>query len=155
MASDVQLPEPAETLLRVATDVTPGWLRRVARSAAGATVATSAEFGAELDALVESDGAALVAALAELLATDVDGQRTNPLSLYRDAVGGVTELLRRHAVPPPAPDPFASEHFPDDVYRLGPAAWSDVDPALHEPGLVWGAWKAMTVLRRRRAEGQR
>ena len=31
----------------------------------------------------------------------------------------------------------------------------DVDPALHEPGIVWGAWKAKTILDRRRAEGHR
>jgi hypothetical protein len=38
---------------------------------------------------------------------------------------------------------------------LGPATWSDVHPDLQEPGLAWGAWKAMVVLRRRRDEGRR
>jgi hypothetical protein len=41
------------------------------------------------------------------------------------------------------------------VFGLGPASWTDVDPELHEPGITWGAWKAMTVLRRRRDEGLR
>ena len=31
----------------------------------------------------------------------------------------------------------------------------DLDPALHEPGLRWGAAKAHVVLARRRAEGRR
>jgi hypothetical protein len=41
------------------------------------------------------------------------------------------------------------------VYDLSPATWGDVDESLQEPGLIWGAWKAKTVLERRRAEGRR
>ena len=52
-------------------------------------------------------------------------------------------------------DEFEERAFPDDVYRLSPATWSDVDPSLHEPGIIWGAYKAKTVLDRRRAEGKR
>jgi hypothetical protein len=52
-------------------------------------------------------------------------------------------------------DDFQRERFPDDVYDLAPATWSDLDPALHDPGITWGAWKAKIVLDRRRAEGKR
>jgi hypothetical protein len=45
--------------------------------------------------------------------------------------------------------------FPDDVYDLTPASFADVDPALHEPGLVWGAAKAHVHLARRRRQGKR
>ncbi len=45
--------------------------------------------------------------------------------------------------------------FPDDDYDLTPASFGDLDPALHEPGLVWGAAKAHVFLARRRAAGQR
>ena len=45
--------------------------------------------------------------------------------------------------------------FPDDVYDLAPASFADVDPALHEPGLVWGAAKAHVHLARRRRDGRR
>jgi hypothetical protein len=40
------------------------------------------------------------------------------------------------------------------VYGLSPATWTDVDPDLHEPGIVWGAWKAKTVLDRRAAASE-
>jgi hypothetical protein len=55
-------------------------------------------------------------------------------------------------VPPREP---ANRQVPDDLYGLGPATWSDIDPAMHDPGIAWGAWKAMTVLQRRRDEGRR
>lgn len=90
-----------------------------------------------------------------LLATDVDAQRTNPLALVREAVTYPTEVLRRAGVPSVVRDAFAERAFPDDVYGLSPASFADVDPALHEPGLVWGAAKAHVVLARRRAEGRR
>jgi hypothetical protein len=65
-----------------------------------------------------------------------------------------TEVLRRFGVPTPKRDDFAAEAFPDDAYGLSPATWADVDESLREPGLMWGAWKAHTVLARRRAEGR-
>lgn len=97
----------------------------------------------------------VIADLETLLRTDVDDQRVNPLSLLRSAGRHPTELLRSAEVPPVPRDGFVAERFPDDVYDLGPASWSDVHPDLHEAGIVWGAWKASTVLQRRRAEGRR
>jgi hypothetical protein len=49
-----------------------------------------------------------------------------------------------------ARDEFQIRNFPDDDYDLTPAAFADVDPAHHEPGLVWGAAKAHVHLARRR-----
>ena len=51
-------------------------------------------------------------------------------------------------------DRFAEQTFPDDVYDLVPASFADVDPSLHEPGLLWGAAKAHTVLVRRKGLGR-
>jgi hypothetical protein len=48
-------------------------------------------------------------------------------------------------------DEFSVRSFPDDAYDLSPASFADVDPALHEPGLAWGAAKAYVHLARRRA----
>lgn len=90
-----------------------------------------------------------------LLAVDVDQQPTGPLAVLRSAVRYPTEVLAAAGVPPVVRDEFAVRAFPDDVYGLAPAAFADVDPALHEPGLVWGAAKAHVVLARRRAEGRR
>jgi hypothetical protein len=93
--------------------------------------------------------------LRELLATDVDEQRTNPLSLLRGAVRYPTEVLRSAGVPAVVRDEFDERAFPDDVYGLTPASFADVDPSLHEPGLTWGAAKAHVHLSRRRGGGGR
>jgi hypothetical protein len=47
-------------------------------------------------------------------------------------------------------DRQAEAQFPDDDYDLTPASFADLDPALHEPGLRWGAAKAHVHLRRHR-----
>jgi hypothetical protein len=154
VSSAVQLPEPAAELLAVAARVTEAWLRRSV-VAAVADHRVDAAGWADLDDTIATTTTQLLHRLETLLATDVDEQRTNPLSLYRSAVAAPSELLGRLGVRAPAPDAFADAHFPDDPYRLGPAAWSDVDPEMQSPGLTWGAWKAMTVLQRRQAEGQR
>jgi hypothetical protein len=95
------------------------------------------------------------AEVRSLLATDVDEQRANPLALLRDAVRYPTRVLLDAGVPPVVRTDFDERAFPDDVYGLAPATWADVDPALQERGIVWGAAKAHVVLRRRRAEGKR
>ena len=90
-----------------------------------------------------------------LLVLDIDEQRSNPLALIRQAVPYPTEVLRAASVPPVARDEVAARQFPDDVYDLTPTSFAEVDPELHEPGLVWGAAKAHVHLSRRRAEGRR
>lgn len=88
--------------------------------------------------------------LRELLATDVDAQRNNPLAILRDAVRHPAEVLSAAGVPPVERDPQAEELFPDDDYDLSPAAFGDLHPSVREPGLVWGAAKAHVILARRR-----
>jgi hypothetical protein len=154
VADDVQLSEPAVALLSAADQVTAPWLRRVTEAAARRGGVDPDGLGG-LDDVVERAATDVLAALERLLATDVDEQRNNPLSLFRAATSAPTRLLREHEVPEPGGDRFSADHFPDDPYRLGPATWSDIDEQLHVPGLTWGAWKAMEILRRRRDEGQR
>jgi hypothetical protein len=93
--------------------------------------------------------------LRALLAQDPDEQRTNPLAIVRGAIGHPTAVLRAAGVPPVVRDAHAERLFPDDDYDLTPGAFADLDPALHDPGLAWGAAKAHVILRRRRAEGRR
>ena len=150
----MQLPEPAADLLAVAARVTAPWLRRGVERAARAGGLDAAEWD-DLDRVVSTTATDVLAALERLLSTDVDEQRNNPLSLYRGAIDAPTALLRSHGVPEPHVDRFAADHFPDDPYQLGPATWNDIDDELQVPGLTWGAWKAMTVLQRRRDEGLR
>lgn len=85
-----------------------------------------------------------------LLTLDIDEQRTNPLSLLRRAVSYPTEVLRAAGVGPVVRDRFDERAFPEDIYGLAPASFADVDPALHEAGIAWGAAKAHLHLARRR-----
>lgn len=98
------------------------------------------------------DAAAVVGPkVRALLALDVDAQATGPLALVREAVVHPTAVLAAAGVPDVVRDEFAERAFPSDRYDLAPAAFADLDPSLHEPGLVWGAAKAHVVLRRRRS----
>jgi hypothetical protein len=98
----------------------------------------------------DSAAAAVVEPMRALLATDVDQQPTNPLSLLRGAVVFPTQVLAGAGVPEVERDADARRLFPQDVYDLTPGSFGDVDPELHEPGLVWGAAKASVVLKRRK-----
>ncbi|MGQ0832160.1 MAG: hypothetical protein ACT4OV_10830 [Microthrixaceae bacterium] len=97
--------------------------------------------------------ATVVPRLRSLLATDVDAQRTNPLALIREAVAFPTRVLLAAGVPPVVRDADAERLFPEDSYDLAPASFADLAPAVHEPGVRWGAAKAHVVLRRRRRSG--
>jgi len=90
-----------------------------------------------------------------VLLADIDAQTVSPLAVVRTAVAFPTEVLHGVGVPPVVRDEFVERQFPDDVYDLSPASFADVDPALHEPGMTWGAAKAHVHLARRRREGQR
>jgi hypothetical protein len=94
--------------------------------------------------------AALGPRLRALLAADVDEQRANPLAVTRAAVAWPTGVLREAGVPPVRRDDHQRAHFPDDDYALTPMAFADLDPSLHEPGILWGAIKARTHLLRHR-----
>lgn len=84
-----------------------------------------------------------------LLQSDIDQQRTTPLAILRvAAVRYPTEVLVAAGVPPVVRDQAAEELFPDDRYDLVPAAFSDLDPALADVGLRWGAAKAFEHKRR-------
>jgi len=90
-----------------------------------------------------------------LLALDADDQRGSPLALLRGAVVYPSRVLSAAGVPPSRRDEFAERSFPDDAYDLAPATFADIDPSLHDPGIMWGAAKAHVHLARRRAEGLR
>ena len=94
--------------------------------------------------------ALVMSQLVALLETDVDQQRSNPLSVLRNAVEHPTRVLAAAEIPPVRRDDFAVRAFPDDVYGLSPATWADIHESLLEPGVIWGAWKAKTMLDRRR-----
>jgi hypothetical protein len=77
-----------------------------------------------------------------LLEADIDAQATTPLTLLREAVRYPTAVLEAAGVAPVERDDFSRARFPDDPYDLTPARLADVDPALGELGIAWGAAKA-------------
>jgi hypothetical protein len=143
--------EPHATALADAVEVAlPRWVERsvtrivvawtgappdaaVAEAARDAGRRAAAEVGAEVRAL---------------LAADIDEQWTTPLSLLRSAVRYPTRVLEEAGVPPVERDPIQERLLPGDIYDLSPASFADVDPALAEPGMVWGAAKALAHRRR-------
>ncbi len=128
----------------------PGWVERsVARILTAwhdgppdpAVLAAAREAGQR--AAVEVGGA-----VQRLLAADIDDQRSTPLALLRSAVRYPNEVLQAAGIPPVVRDPMQVRLLPDDLYDLSPASFADVDPTLAEPGLVWGAAKALAHRRR-------
>ena len=128
----------------------PAWVvgsvERVMRAWAGTVPADVAAAAARAGRQAQIETGAAVRAL---LGADIDAQRSTPLTLLRQAVKYPTAVLRQAGVPPVERNRFAEEAFPDDVYDLSPATWSDIDPALTELGINWGAAKAFEHKRRR------
>jgi hypothetical protein len=123
----------------------PGWVERsVARRMPGPHPEVA-------DAVREAGRRAAVEVGVEirtLLQADIDEQWTTPLALLRTAVRYPTEVLAAAGVPPVERDPIQARLLPGDIYDLSPANFADVDPSLAEPGIVWGAAKALAHRRR-------
>lgn len=144
--------EYANALADAAEDALPRW---VVRSVERTLVAYRGAADPEVMSAAAEAGARardeLMPRLRALLEQDVDEQRTNPLSILRGAVAYPTAVLRSAGVPGVVRDEFDERAFPDDDYGLTPASFAELDPALHEPGLAWGAAKAHVHLSRRKA----
>lgn len=148
--------DPPRQLARAVHAVVGEWMVRcVQRTAQRQWGACPPELSDAASRMAADAAPQVHARLQAFLDTDVDEQRMNPLGVLRAAVVYPTEVLAAAGVPPVRRDAFAEQAFPDDCYDLSPATWSDVDPSLHEPGIMWGAWKAKVVLDRRRSEGRR
>lgn len=148
-----ETPSPVDDLQQMLHACIPRWLattmlrvlehQDVSTDAAAVSVQETAD-------LVSSR---LLHDLDELLETDPDYQRSNPLALIRDALSEPSAVLSQLGAQPVPRDEFANTANPGDIFGMAPASWSDIDERLHEPGLQWGVWKAATVLMRRREEG--
>ena len=150
--ADLRAYERYSQALRVAmVGAVPAWIERcVDRSMARAGLEPTREVREATAAAARRAADEVDEQLRRLLARDIDEQSTTPLELARRAVRHPTEVLQAHGVPPANRDEFRRERFPDDPYDLVPATFADVDPALQEPGLAWGAAKAHLHLHRHR-----
>lgn len=151
--SDVDIETVASELLTAAVAATPGWVHdSVAR------VATAQ--GLEVDPAAVDQAAADAAAFVErrlgaLLATDIDAQRSTPLTVLRDAARFPVAVLHgAGARPVPRPDTVRWA-FPNDPFDVTPATFADLGDEVRQAGIVWGAAKASIHLQRRRDEGLR
>lgn len=150
-ADEAGLAAVAGRLHRVAVEATPSWIRRrVETVLAGQGLSIAA-----LDAVVAEVVAHVDAELGALLATDIDRQRSTPLSVFRAAVTGPTAALAACGAAPLRVGLPPSWDVPGDPYALAPDNLADVGSEVHEAGIAWGAAKAFVHLERRRREGLR
>jgi len=146
---------PVEDLRNSLAECVPEWVERVVLDVVERQDLDVGRAQELLDDRSADVVSSVLAELEALLDTDVDEQRGNPLAVLRQHVSVQTAILVELGAAPVSRDPFDERVAPDDLFDLGPANWADVHPALAEPGLVWGAWKAATILQRRRDEGMR
>jgi hypothetical protein len=101
-------------------------------------------FGIDAGDAPDRATADLMPRIRELLAQDIDAQRTTPLSLLREAARYPTEVLRAAGVAPVGRDDHDRAMFPDDDYGLTPASFADFGDDVSSAGIAWGAAKAWT-----------
>lgn len=128
--------------------IVPQWFRRLVEDRAPGLT----EAGTVVDEL-DRAAVGVIAELQTLLAMDITDQRLGPLEVLRRSVRFPTQVLAMAGVSTAERDEFSVANFPDDHYNLTPASFAEVDMALHDPGLTWGAAKAHVHLRRRRETG--
>jgi hypothetical protein len=150
--------DEAEALARVGAELAagvtaavPGWVvASVERLAVAWSGALDPEVAAAARDAGEQAQREVGPALSALLAADVDDQWTNPMSIVRRAVAHPTAVLRRAGVGEVVRTAEDEARFPDDPYGLTPVTFADLDPSLHDLGLVWGAVKARAHVSRHR-----
>ena len=145
---DTSTLEPYPAALMSAVDgAAPAWIRRRLVEIAG-------DAPLDVDEVAARVAGEMTQELFVLLKCDVDDQRENPLHVLRRATRAASHALRAAGVTAPVRDEFEARAMPDDVYAIGPLTWRDLSDDVHEAGISWGAWKAATVLARRREEGK-
>ena len=153
--ADVSELEPyADDLYQAVTRAIPHWITtQVSEIASMSIDETSQEFRSELAGVAEQTHHLVSQDLFSLLVTDVDAQQSNPLHLLRASTSYATQLLQTFGVAPARRDEYEVRAMPNDVFSIGPLTWKDLGEEVHEAGISWGAWKAATILTRRRADG--
>lgn len=133
----------------------PSWVsRRMLEISSYGGISAGADFMASIDEVVRDTAQQISGDLLALLTTDVDKQRFNPLQVIREANVFANRALDAAGVPVPHRDEFDAQVMPHDTYAFGPLTWRDLSEDVHDAGISWGAWKAATVITRRRAEGK-
>lgn len=144
----------ADDLYQAVTRAISGWIStQVAEIASMSIDETSQEFQSALADVTRQTHHVATQNLLLLLATDVDAQQSNPLHVLRASTSYATQMLQAFGVKPARRDEYEVRAMPDDLFSIGPLTWKDLGEEVHEAGISWGAWKAATILTRRRTEG--
>ncbi len=146
-------PYPNDLYQAVISSVS-GWItKQVAEIASMSIDETSKEFVSALAEVAEHTLHVVSRDLLVLLATDVDAQQSNPLHVLRASTSSATRLLQTFGATPARRDEYEERAMPNDLFSIGPLTWRDLGEEVHDAGISWGAWKAATILTRRRADG--
>lgn len=152
---DLDIETVASALLDAVVEATPSWVKR----SVGHIVASQglAVDDSHTDRVADAGDRAqryIETHLGELLRTDIDQQRSTPLTIVRDAARFPVEVLHAAGAREVHRIDVDRWAFPNDPFGVTPASLADMGPAVHEAGIAWGAAKAHVHLRRRRDEGQ-
>jgi hypothetical protein len=143
-----------DDLYQAVISAVPHWITTQVSEIASLSIdETSKEFTSALADVAEHTLQVVSRDLLVLLATDVDSQQSNPLHVLRASTSSGTQLLQTFGATPARRDEYEVRAMPDDVFSIGPLTWRDLGDAVHDAGISWGAWKAATILTRRRADG--
>lgn len=150
-----QLGSYSQALFDAVVDAVPGWItQRLSEIAQLAPSGNKDAVMSEVAVVAQQTQHFVREHLSQLLCQDVDVQRSNPLHILRRSNSIATAVLQSAHIPPVHRDEFDKSALPDDIYAIGPHTWRDISEEVHEAGITWGAWKAATVIQRRRAEGK-
>ncbi|MEI6198374.1 MAG: hypothetical protein WCP83_00345 [Actinomycetota bacterium] len=150
----LQLEPYARDLFLAVTRAVPQWISAQVTEIASMSIdETSSEFATAVTVVVEQTLEFISKELLSLLATDVDAQQSNPLHVLRASTSFATQLLTISGVMPARRDEYEVRAMPNDVFAIGPLTWRDLGEEVHDAGISWGAWKAATILMRRREDG--
>ncbi|KGA08420.1 MAG: hypothetical protein GM46_7310 [actinobacterium acAcidi] len=139
-------------LLEISDRVVPQWVERVLQKHCDEHMISDLKVGDHVSSVVARVGNEVHTNLLNLLSLDVLEQRTNPLAIFRQATRPISDLLKTVGCAPVVRDEFDERSFPDDIFGLCPATWVDIDEMMVEPGIEWGAWKAATVMMRKKKQ---
>lgn len=144
----------ADDLYQAVISAVPAWITsRVSDIASRSCDVSSSQFQSSLAEVMQTTHNFVQENLLALLVIDVDAQQSNPLHVLRASTSSATQLLHTFGVAPARRDEYELRAMPDDLFSIGPLTWRDLGEEVHEAGISWGAWKAATILTRRRADG--
>ncbi len=154
-ADELDIATVASALLEAAVEATPSWVERsVTQIVVAQGLETDDAHAGRLGDAADRAQRYVETNLGALLRTDIDQQRTTPLTILRDAARFPVEVLHSAGAREVHRIDVDRWAFPNDPFGVTPASLGELGPAVHEAGIAWGAAKAHVHLSRRRAEGQ-